>query len=79
MRAIRLLSAILLIPAILFSALGVLPGAAQTPARAGKPAVASKSCDGALDIVPSGSMSFTRKRRPARPIDGKRAKPQDSR
>ncbi|MBK9706410.1 MAG: hypothetical protein IPO77_05235 [Acidobacteria bacterium] len=32
------------------------------------------SCDGALDIVPSKSMSFTRKRRPAKNVSDPKAK-----
>jgi Na+-transporting NADH:ubiquinone oxidoreductase subunit NqrD len=34
----------------------------------------NQSCDGALDIVPSKSMSFTRKRRPAKNVSDPKAK-----
>ena len=39
--------------------------AAQSTAPVSKPKSGQESCDGALDIVPSKSATFIRKRRPA--------------
>lgn len=36
-----------------------------------KTASAAESCDGALDIVPVKSMTFTRKRRPSKAVESK--------
>ncbi len=51
--------------------------AGNPPARKSK--ASADSCDGALDIVPTKSMTFTRKRRPAKaeqpnPVDAKDVK-----
>ena len=51
--------------------------AGNPPAKKGKSR--SDTCDGALDIVPAKSMTFTRKRRPPKaeqpnPVDSKDAK-----
>ena len=53
------------------------PPAVNPPAKKSK--TSADSCDGALDIVPAKSMTFTRKRRPpkaeqATPVDAKDAK-----
>lgn len=58
------------------SVLLVPPGYAQSgtkPANNGATA-SNQSCDGALDIVPSKSMSFMRKRRPGKSDDPSRKK-----
>jgi hypothetical protein len=50
--------------------------AGKTGAR--KTASAAESCDGALDIVPVRSMTFTRKRRPSKAVESKPdAKPEN--
>lgn len=42
----------------------------QAPATAAsKKSAAENTCDGALDIVPTQALSFTRKRRPSRPAE----------
>jgi len=64
-RKIRIMPIIL---CAVLSQLIVLTGFAQSESKpAGKTTTAAgQSCDGALDIVPSGSMTFIRKRRPAK-------------
>jgi len=58
------------------------PPAGNPPVKKSK--ASADSCDGALDIVPAKSMTFTRKRRPTKteqpnPLDAKDAKePKDS-
>src|SRR5262245_19940662 len=61
------------------------PPAGNPPVKKSK--ASADSCDGALDIVPAKSMTFTRKRRPTKteqpnPVDAKGAKdakePKDS-
>ena len=75
-RAGRLTACVVLLLAILF-ALPVVTLAqsrkpAKTPSKPAAPTTAKKAstetaCDGALDIVPSQPMTFTRKRRPKAP------------
>jgi hypothetical protein len=53
------------------------PPAGNPPAKKSK--ASADSCDGALDIVPAKSMTFTRKRRPSKtaqpnPVDSKDSK-----
>jgi hypothetical protein len=53
------------------------PPAGNSPPKKSK--ASADSCDGALDIVPAKSMTFTRKRRPPKteqpnPVDAKDAK-----
>ncbi len=66
----RIIPAILIIAALFLT--GGPNGLAQSESKRTSSA-SNQSCDGALDIVPSGSMTFVRKRRPGKsaPADSK--------
>lgn len=72
----KLFQAVLTVLAVVV--LGLSVSAQNPPSSTAKKTGASASCDGALDIVPSKAMTFTRKRRPAKNDGKQQTTPADS-